>query len=321
MPDEYSHAPSGSIVVGHDASEHSARALQQALTLAEAFAAPLVVVRAWELDKHVPEYTQMLSGPGSFPEVTDALRAILEAECEETVSEHPSVAVRYLAALGSPAVVLTSVAEQARLLVVGSRGHGGLAGLLLGSVADRCVLQASCPVLLIRPPAETEAVSATPPQAETGHAGPEVALEIEPGSVVVGHDGSANSEKALEVGFEYALTLGLPLAIVRTWSIDHLPRGLLWKEGYVASFDEINVGVREELIADVGPLAERHEAVTVSHYATLGDPGESLVRASQSAALLIVGNRGRGGFGSLLLGSVSAYCAHRADCPTLIVPR
>ena len=74
-----------------------------------------------------------------------------------------------------------------------------------------------------RPPAEAEPVSS--PDAEAARPDEQIPLEIAPGSVVVGHDGSANSKKAIEVGFDFALALGLPLAIIRTWSIDHLPRG------------------------------------------------------------------------------------------------
>ena len=88
----------------------------------------------------------------------------------------------------------------------------------------------------------------------------------------------------------------------------------------MASFQEVNAGVRDELIADLGTISGRFETVPVSYFAVLGDPGETLVHASTSAGLLVVGNRGRGGFASLLLGSVSAYCAHRAECPTLVVP-
>nr|WP_295118318.1 universal stress protein [uncultured Leifsonia sp.] len=67
-------------------------------------------------------------------------------------------------------------------------------------------------------------------------------------------------------------------------------------------------------------IAGRHPEADVRFIGALGDPGQALVDAASAAALLVVGNRGRGGFRSLLLGSVSSHSAHRAVCPTLVVP-
>ncbi len=322
MSDEYDEPVArGPIIVGHDGSEHSSRALERAIMLAESFGAPLVIVRAWERDNRVADYTQMFVAGDAFPEVADSVRTALKNDCYETVSVHPSISVSFEAVSGAAATVLTEISRQvrARMLVLGSRGRGGVAGLLLGSVTDRCVQQASCPVLIVRPPADREAKLSSGARSATADG--DVVQGVEPGAVVVGHDGSMSSDLAIAVAFEFARDLGLPLAVIRTWSLDHAPAGVLWQDGYVAPIVDISSATKDQLIADVARLADEHPMVPVSYFGVLGDAGETLVRASIAAGVLVVGSRGRGGFRSLLLGSVSAYCAHRSVCPTLVVPR
>ncbi|MEU2398134.1 universal stress protein [Streptomyces pseudogriseolus] len=74
---------------------------------------------------------------------------------EETLGAHPSADVRTKVRYGTPASVLLRAARDASLLVVGSRGLGGFAGLLLGSVAQHCVQHAACPVVVVREDALT----------------------------------------------------------------------------------------------------------------------------------------------------------------------
>lgn len=305
----------GPVVVGHDGSAHAETALRSGLAYARAFGAPLVVIRAWQLDPDVPAYTRIMAGESSFPEITESVRAALKEECAPVVGGSPDVPVEYRTALGRPADVLTEKSAAARVLVVGARGLGGLRGLLLGSVSDRCIHQAECPVLIVHP--ESVAPHGDARQSDPAdRPGPAVAA----GSIVVGHDGSPASRLALDIAFDYAAALNAPLAVIRCWTIDSMPHGLLWRDGYVVSFAEATESVREQLTEDVSESASRHPGVEVSCYAVLGDPAEALVHQSADAALLVVASRGRGGFSSLLMGSVSAHCAHRAVGETLIVP-
>jgi nucleotide-binding universal stress UspA family protein len=143
--------PAESIVVGNDGSSGSARSLEVALTLAEGLNAPIVVVRCWSIDT-APHGALFDRGfVASFDEITAAVREQLIQDSRAVVGKHPSVPVRYLAVLGQPAETLMRLSAGRRMLVLGSRGLGGFASLLLGSVSEQCVHHASCPVLVVRP--------------------------------------------------------------------------------------------------------------------------------------------------------------------------
>lgn len=141
----------GSIVVGHDGSEGADRALGEALVLARALQAPLVVVRAWTLASAPrPAHWEFGYVP-PFEEYAEAVRLALVDDTRPCVQDFPDVPVAYRVVHGSSAKHLVEISAQARLLVVGARGLGGLAGMLLGSVSEQCVRHAACPVLVVRP--------------------------------------------------------------------------------------------------------------------------------------------------------------------------
>ncbi|MHC5795881.1 universal stress protein [Lacisediminihabitans sp. FW035] len=144
--------------------------------------------------------------------------------------------------------------------------------------------------------------------------------EVTAGNIVVGHDGSKDSDHALEVAFEFAGKLGVDIVVVRSWSIDTAPHGALYDNGYVSSFDEVTEKVGAMLGADTAGIAARYPGVTLHHRAALAQPAQLLAELSTSALMLVVGPRGLGGFAGLLLGSVSSHCVQLATCPVLVVP-
>ncbi|NUU05420.1 universal stress protein [Leifsonia sp. C5G2] len=311
-------AASGAVVVGHDGSRHADLALARAIEFAELFTAPLVIVRAWHLDSDVPAYTRILATDPTLPDIADDIRRSLLDDCAPRLSEHPDLPVDYRVELGGAANVLSDLSTGARMLVVGSRGLGGLSGLLLGSVTARCLHQATCPVLIVRNGGTEH--SATQDDPFSTRAGMRQLADMRPGSIVIGYDGSKDSDRALEIALQFATALAAPIDVIRCWTIDDHPPGLLWRDGYVPSFDEASETVRTQLEAAVAAIAERHPEADLQCIGALGDPGQTLVRATAAAALLVVGSRGRGGFRSLLLGSVSTHSAQRATCPTLVIP-
>ncbi len=143
------------IVVGVDGSDSSKAALRWAIRQAKLTGGSVDAVTAW----HYP------STYGWAPIADGAID--VEGEAKKTLTEAligvsglaPEVPVRPLVLEGHAADVLLRAAMGAELLVVGSRGHGGFASALLGSVSLNCVLHAHCPVLVMRDKGERTGVS------------------------------------------------------------------------------------------------------------------------------------------------------------------
>ena len=138
----------GKIVVGVDGSAGSRAALRWAHTEAVLRACPLEVVTVWQF----PVMTS-LPAFGAIPPPEDlsgaAESSLQEILQEEGVASTDAVAVTATVAEGSAAAALLAVAADADLLVVGSRGHGGFTGLLLGSVSQQCTMHGPCPVVVV----------------------------------------------------------------------------------------------------------------------------------------------------------------------------
>jgi nucleotide-binding universal stress UspA family protein len=140
----------GSIVVGHDGSTGADRALAEALVLARALSVPVVLVRTWTLATAPRPAGQEFGYVSAFDDYADAVRLALLDDVRARVADYQDVAVEYRVEHAGAARCLIETSRQARMLVVGARGLGGLAGMLLGSVSDQCVRHAACPVLVTR---------------------------------------------------------------------------------------------------------------------------------------------------------------------------
>jgi nucleotide-binding universal stress UspA family protein len=143
-------APGNSIVVGHDGSDYADHAVATALDLAEQLHAPVVIVRAWSIDTAPRPANWEFGYVSSLEEYAGAVRDELADDLLAVVAKHPNLKVEYRAVYASAAKCLIEASRGARMLVVGSRGRGGLTGMLLGSVSEQCVRHASCPVLVVR---------------------------------------------------------------------------------------------------------------------------------------------------------------------------
>lgn len=136
---------SGLIVVGVDGSASSKEALRWAAHQAELTGAAVSAVIAWE-------YPSLYGWGAALPgeDFAATAGAVLAEAVRETLGQTPSVEVRESVEVGHPAQVLLNASRDAQLLVVGSRGHGGVTGALLGSVSQHCANHARCPVVIIR---------------------------------------------------------------------------------------------------------------------------------------------------------------------------
>jgi nucleotide-binding universal stress UspA family protein len=137
------------IVVGVDGSHHAESALAFAAEEAALRGARLVIVSAWDIPM------SMVQPMGSYsPQVFDDFAGnsdeIVKAAVAQVAALQPLVVCEGKTVEGQPAAVLVDEAERADMIVVGSRGRGGFANLLLGSVTQQVVHHATCPVVVVR---------------------------------------------------------------------------------------------------------------------------------------------------------------------------
>ena len=133
------------IVVGIDGSAGSKEALRWAAQQAKSTGAALEVVIAW----HYPVFYGWAPGPQDF-DFGDAAEQALTGAIDEVLGSDRPARLRTRVTEGNAAQVLVDASADADLLVVGSRGYGGFADALLGSVSTYCVHHARCPVTVIR---------------------------------------------------------------------------------------------------------------------------------------------------------------------------
>lgn len=135
---------SGEIVIGVDGSPQSRQALRWGAHLARTFGAPITVVTAWE---YPVTYGYGAPLPDWSP--ADDMRQVQDQAIAGVFGDDPPPDIGRVLQCGNTARVLLEASEGALMLVVGSRGHGGFAGLLLGSVSAAVAEHASCPVLIV----------------------------------------------------------------------------------------------------------------------------------------------------------------------------
>jgi nucleotide-binding universal stress UspA family protein len=280
-PDKEHDMTAKPVIAGVDGSPSSVSAAEHAAVAAISRSAPLVLVHGY---LHPRGYGSAplepyQAYPPPPPAHGDAMLSDLAGSLR---SHHPGLAVSHKQLLGGGAATMVEESREADLVVVGCRGHGSLAGLLLGSVSSQVVAHAHCPVLVVRPA--------------------EAAMPAGGSPVVVGVDGSPASTLALERAAGEAARRGLPLTVVHA--------------------AEADTSRAEEMLAQTaGAARAAHPDLTVeTRVLPHTDAAAGLVDASKDAAMVVVGSRGRGGFAGLLLGSVSQTLVHHSQCPVLVIP-
>lgn len=141
------------IVVGVDGSAGSAEALKFAIAEARLRKATLKAVTAWTLTYVAAPIGMMAPiDEALIPELQDNAKAVLDKALADSLGPEPDIEVEKAVLEGTPAQVLCDAAQGADLLVVGTRGHGGFTGLLLGSVSQQTAHHAPCPIVIVPHP-------------------------------------------------------------------------------------------------------------------------------------------------------------------------
>jgi nucleotide-binding universal stress UspA family protein len=279
------------VVVGIDGSDHSHKALRWAADEAVLRGATLHVVHAYEW--RVPGALTPVGGA-----FADNAKARAEKAVESAVLEAreyaPGIDVWGEAMLGLTVPGLLRTSGPDSLIVLGNRGGGGFASLLLGSVSQQVATHAHGPVAIVR-----------------GRPG------IDGGPVVVGIDGSPGAALALGVAFDEAAARATELVAVRAYRLSPPPWGPD-APPFVEDYEERRIEEYRLLDEEIAPWREKFPGVAVATRAVVGHPAEVLGDLSATAQLVVVGTRGHGGFSGLLLGSVGLQLLHHAESPVII---
>ena len=215
------------------------------------------------------------------------------------LSAHPDLEISTAAREWSPVTALIQESRHADLLVLGSHGLGGFTGLLVGSTAVAVVAHAGCPIIVVR---------GRLPQDPPPSTGP----------VMVGADGSPDSDAALAFACEEARLRGTGLTAVHTWS-DILADGMLRPHPLEENVEEIEQTERAKLAQQVSGWQDKFPDLDIELDVTRGRPVRTLLERGERAQLIVVGCRGRGGFTGMLLGSTSQALIAHSPCPVAVV--
>jgi nucleotide-binding universal stress UspA family protein len=283
------------VVVGVDGSATALQAVRCAAERANRDGLPLRLVHAYQLP---------LGFPSGVTEEESVLN-ILRREGSRWLGEARDLATTVVPGLdvdtelaAMPATTgLVRESENASMLVVGNRGHQPVTSVLVGSTALAVASHAHCPVMLVRNGAEGSPVS---------------------GPVVVGVDGTEASEAAVAFAFAEASAAGTTLVVLHAYAESVFETAIT---GDNAPLDwTLQREVAEEVLAErLAGWQEKYPDVRVEREIVHDRPIRALRRRAQTARLVVVGRRGRGGFRDLVLGSTSMQLTHHATCPVAVV--
>lgn len=280
------------IVVGTDGTPSSKAAVNWAAREAERRALLLRIVHAFDWDWHSARY----SVGAEYIDVARQLAdAVTEAAVEQARAVVPAIRVEADAFIGNPVPQLLESAQDADLVVLGNRGRGGFASLLLGSVSQRVATRAPCPVVVVR-----------------GRG------DVADGPIAAGVDDSPAADNVLETAFAAAASHRCALAVIHAY----LPQAPLWLASDVRATDidtpQQDAVERERLDEQLAPWREKYPEVPVTAMLSHDSAAAVLAGVSHGAQLVIVGSRGHGALAGAFLGSTGMQLLHHADCPVLI---
>lgn len=268
-------APPGSVVVGVDRSSSTAALLWGAME-ATRRRLPLHLLHGVAAPGDEP--AEAPPGTSSEP-VLDA--AVAEVRCLA-----PDLSLTAQLHEGPAAEALVEASGTADTVVLGARRRGPLAAAVLGSVSAQVAVQGRCPVVVVKDGEDPE----RPRDA-----------------VVVGVDGSPDSQPCLAYAFAQAASRGTGLDVVHAWSSRTAATYRMEQRGHL-------------LLAEaLAGWAGRYPDVEVTRSVVHDEPVSALLRHGDGAQLLVVGSRGRGDLSGLLLGSVSRALLQRAGGPVAVV--
>ncbi|MGW1071193.1 universal stress protein [Streptomyces sp. NPDC002537] len=293
MPEVDTNRP-GRVLLGFDGSGPTVRALDHAVDAALRRGTELVILCGWPWGRALAPASAVVSGDGRT--LCETARDALDMAVARVRRKATGLTVTPVLTAELAESALVRYGRTASLVVLGSRGHGGFAGLLLGSVTQRVTAHSTAPVLVARGVPR-------PPR----------------GTVLVGLASDADTA-ALRFGFEEAARRDASLWVVHAWRFPALPGvepsgRLLWDDAEV-------LAKSAEAVPQfaVAPLRDEFPGVPVRTEAMCLSAGHALVEASREAELVVLAAHRRPQRLGLRLGPVTHALLQHAHCPVTVVP-
>lgn len=277
------------LVVGFDGSPESMAAAAWAGDEAAATGAEVHLLNVWRSPTSNVQFSPAPEGLRLREEEQ------LRDAAEKLIGSHPRLEVSTEQTTGTPARALLDAGAAAHEIVLGSRGLGGIAGFLYGSVGLHVVAHSDIPVVLVRAGGSTGA------------------------GIVLALDLDRPSEAVTAFAFEKASAMGLGLRVVHVWDVHRL-------YGYAGPILDQQMAAQlrreraQELALFLAPWRAGYAGLEVSGDVVAGPVTECLVTAAQEGALLVAGRRRRHIPAGVRIGPVTHAVVHHAPCPVAVVP-
>ncbi|MFF3405542.1 universal stress protein [Streptomyces sp. NPDC002742] len=295
------------VTVGLDGSPESLAAAEWATREARLRALPVRLVNVWE-----PAPDPIAQAPLLGAETHQHWTERIPREAAEGIrARHPGIDVTTEQLTGRPAEVLVKAADDAELLVLGTRGLSGAGGFMVGSIGLAVAAHAGRPVVFVRAGEQAADEHLMDP---TGI--PSAAAPFHP--VVLGLDTGAPDDTLIGFAFEAALLRATALRVVHSWN----------EPPYIAYGLPPDIKMNARLAAQdaaamtdaLRPWREKFPVVEIIEDSLSGKPANHLVDASREASLVVVGRRIRRAALGAHLGPVTHAVLHHATAPVAVVP-
>jgi nucleotide-binding universal stress UspA family protein len=285
------------VVVGVDGSAESLRAVEWAACAARSYGAPLRIVSAPAMPPRMNGYLGAVQSVGKT--LTDMSVWALRTALTRAVETAPGLLADTDLLTGPPALAVTDSGAGAHMLVLGARGAGGFAAMLLGSVSRYAAMHAACPIVVVR-----EQDSAVHDE------------------IVVGVGDWHDSDAALGFAFAEAARRGVTLVVVHSWfwfpSPLRGPGGLEDTPEQAGDTAHITAGISERLAADLARWQEKYPQVPVRKDVMHGHPARILASYSARADLVVLGRHGAHAAG--VIGGIQHAVLSHARGPVAVIP-
>ncbi|MFI6931559.1 universal stress protein [Streptomyces sp. NPDC050287] len=296
------------VTAGVDGSTESLAAAHWAAREALRRGASLRLVHAWKWHPRPPS-----SVPADLSE-REWAQQTLDRAVGSVRAAHPGLRIVDRLVADSAVAALLVAAAEAELVVLGSRGLSGVAGVVVGSVSQRVVAGSERPVVLVR----SGEASADEHLPVSDGVSPEEIPEVPYRDVVLGLDTRRPCDELIEFAFEAAHRYGAGLHVIHAFNLPSADGADL--HAVTGSGPEILAAQERVVVATLRPWCEKFPDVSVTETVSEGRAAAAVVRASSGASLVVVGRRTLGGHLGTHIGPVTHAALHHVACPVAVVP-